>query len=260
MRTWIGAVAGIMGALLLSGLALAIAYTISIGITESAGNSYEMAPFMASMNNAWYANAHYMADDALDTRVLDGTADIPHMVTDNATWFVTSLARNSTKSLRFTTGNAPLTSFPIIPGAGGHVVVPYDSSLAPGDDFDYSFPCYINTDAVGSNVFLVPNTSDNSSAILISVTDYGQVTATVEAGSGGPLVLNPSFNGYTDTINEPDGEAWGPSRPRSGQRGALAASTSMQQTSCQLVRSIQTSGFTCTVRSWHSTCLATPAL
>ncbi len=138
----------ILIAIILSIVAIPVlADTINITVTESEGISYDMLPLIYSIDNA---GSGY----GLDTRVRDSLDnDLPHMVADDKTLFVSDITGNSTSDFEYISDEEPLINMPVICGYDGEVYVLDDNSLEPkSNSVRIEFDGYIKND-VGGVVF-----------------------------------------------------------------------------------------------------------
>ncbi len=119
-----------------------IAYTLSV--VNSGSENYDAIGLAMSSNNTMLAERHYISANGLDTRVYDGATAVPHMLTDNATWFVTELDSFQSKSLVYSGGYEPLDSMYIIPGFGGYITTADNASLELGNAFEISITGYFD--------------------------------------------------------------------------------------------------------------------
>ena len=98
-------------------------------------------------------NGFITTSTALDTRVetLGGTAQRHMMVEDRIMVFCPTLNGYSQLNWYLTTGNTPLTSFPVIVGYGGNVTVTDTAALEPGGSFNITFSGYVDTSTSNSD-------------------------------------------------------------------------------------------------------------
>jgi hypothetical protein len=136
---------------------LAYLYYAPVTITESAGTSYDVLALSFNMSILYLiTNGFITTSTALDTRIttLDGTAQ-PHMVAnDKVLTVVTNLAGNTSVNRYFITGEATLSSFPIITGYNGYVTVNDTADLEPGDVYAFGVVAYFDTSA-GADKYVI---------------------------------------------------------------------------------------------------------
>ena len=137
---------------LASGTVLAAySYYATVQVQETGGiNSYDYLPIIVDIDNDYLANNGYMSLTGLDTKVLSGSTPLKHMVADDKTLFVApSVEADSTGNYKYTLGNSPLDSFPVIVGEDGYVTITDDDTLDGGvggmDDFEFEQKGYVNT-------------------------------------------------------------------------------------------------------------------
>jgi len=125
--------------LLLTNTVLA-AYYIDIDVTESNGTNYDMLAMKTSMDVDYLVSNGFIADDGLDVRLKNSQgADLPFMLADDKLMFASAIEANKTTGLQITTGNTPLSSFPIVVGDGGYVTIADNANLEPGNNFEIEF-------------------------------------------------------------------------------------------------------------------------
>jgi hypothetical protein len=175
---------------------LATAYSYNLTIVNT-GGALTNTPFLVTMPNTAMAANGFMAANARDTQVLDGTAVLPHLVCDDKTLFVGNIAAGQTKTFQFTSGNTPAASMPIIVGQDGYVTIPYNANLEPGsDDFQIEISGYFDT-SPGTDKYIL----NQVGGITIQVTANQQITATITTTGGDiVLVVNGVSSGYHTLI------------------------------------------------------------
>ena len=183
-----------VGTLTFAAPVLAYSYYANIQVAETDGNAYTNFPYIAAIDNDYLATNNYIEATGLDTRVLSGSAEIPHLVTDNKTLFVApSIPANSTGNFKYTFGNDDLTSMPIIVGNGGYVTIADAPALEGGSNFKFEFDGYINTGAITSNTSSVasgtshtinlPSGMQADDLVIVMVAVYG-TSANITWGTG----------------------------------------------------------------------------
>jgi hypothetical protein len=158
---------------------LATIRTWTIQATETTGFDLVSAPFKVTMDIPSFISSGYMASDGLDSQILDGSTQIPHMIATDGIWFVGDINSHATKNFTLTTGNTPSSSMPIIVGNGGYITTPYNAAIAPTGDWEID----ISTDTLDSTV-----TDDKfllyTDKITIKATDYQEITAEINTDAG----------------------------------------------------------------------------
>ena len=137
----------------------AYTYYASIQVQETDGNNYEYLPIIADIDNDYLSDNGYISLTGLDTRVLSGSTEIPHMLSDDKVLFVPSATgAYSNENYKYTLGNADQPDFPIIVGHDGYMTVDDADSLDGGvggmDEFEFELDAYVDTDA-GANKRLI---------------------------------------------------------------------------------------------------------
>lgn len=150
LKAWLLALISV--ALIASSALAAIAYSASITVVETGGNTYEMLGCNQTANVDYMAIEYFDGVEGLDTRVLSGATEQKHMLADDRIMFATPLPANSSKTLSFTTGSSNLSSFAIIPGYSnnssvGYISVSDNANLELSDNFTYQTTGWIDTDA-----------------------------------------------------------------------------------------------------------------
>ena len=181
---------------LLAAPVYAYLYRAPIAITESSGTSYTGLPVIITAPVTWLvANGFTTTSTALDTRVETG-AGIPvlHMMADNKILtFLPTLEANSQVNRYFTTGNTPLTSFPVIVGDGGYVTIADASGLELGNDFEIEFEGWVDTSSDGNLV--------NKTDAFKIYTESGDVKSWIP--NSGTVTLVPDGPGdYTNIASQ----------------------------------------------------------
>ncbi len=132
----------------------AISYTADVVVSETDGNSYNMLGMRYGLDVATLETEGYITNTGLDTRVEVGATAYPHMLAEDKLMFADTVGASSSKTYQFTTDNAALSSFDIIPGYGGYVTVSDAAALELGNNFEIEQKGYVDTDA-GSDKNLV---------------------------------------------------------------------------------------------------------
>jgi len=140
--------------LLIPSVVLAYTYTTSITAIESDGNSYTQLPVIATVNNQYLADNGYISSTGLDTKVLRGATELPHMLANDKTLFCSAMSANEQSNFNYTFGNTALESFPIIVGHGGYVTVSDDGSIELSNTFAIELKGYVDTSS-GSDKNLI---------------------------------------------------------------------------------------------------------
>lgn len=133
---------------------LAQEYTADVYTAEVNGNDYDMYPALIPLNVTGLVADNYITATGLDTRVMEGTTQLPHMLANNKLLFANELPGNSSNTVQFTTGNAALTDTDVVVGYGGYVTIPNNAALEPAADFEFDQTGYIDT-SVGLRKALV---------------------------------------------------------------------------------------------------------
>ena len=195
---------------LVASVTLAYSYYAIVQVQEADGNSYTYLPIIASIDNDYLADNGYIGITGLDTRVLSGSTELKHLVTDDKTLFVApTVGANSTGNYRYTLNNDDLDSFPVIVGSGGHITVPSDigDDMQLGDDFEIELEGYVDTDS-GSNKRLIykqnafevwVSDDEEISASILHSTNF--ITARTETYVNVSTLADP----YNITVTKPTG-------------------------------------------------------
>jgi hypothetical protein len=130
--------------ILLIAVPVLAAYYATVQVVESDGISYSMLPIMADLDTDTLTSYHYITSTGLDTRVTTGSGTpMPHMLTDDKLLFASPINADTTYNYKFTTGNTPLTSFPIITGDGGYVTITDHDNLELSNNFEIEFEGWV---------------------------------------------------------------------------------------------------------------------
>lgn len=130
----LGVLIGLVTTLVVTVSVLAASYSAPLVLTESLGTDYDMLAANVTMDIDGLADLGMLSTTGLDTRILYGTSELPHLLTEDKALFVLPVAGNTQYPLTFTTGNDALSYFDIITGPGGYVTVPF---ATPSDDFEW---------------------------------------------------------------------------------------------------------------------------
>ena len=103
------------------GLAFAASSLFQFRVSNTSGTDYSMVSVMLTSNTTGLVARGSISSTGLDTRVLNGTVPVPHMLVDNRTVVAIPTNTSSNTTLTFTSGNIPLSSFKIIPGSNGYI-------------------------------------------------------------------------------------------------------------------------------------------
>jgi len=166
-----------MLALLIAVPVLAYTYSASITVTESDSVGYEMLPIIVTVNNTYLRDHGYISTNGTDTRVLEASNVLHHMMADNKTLFCANISAGSQVNFDYTLGNSPLSSFPVIVGYGGYVTASDDSSIELGDNFSFEVNGWIDTDN-GTNKNLIYK--QNAFRLYVSENVSGNITAEID--------------------------------------------------------------------------------
>ena len=132
-------------------VALAYSWYIDFTVTESSGTAYTSLPIGAPAANAYYSANGYISATGLNTRVYDSAnSTMPHMLTEDTTWFTAAQPANNSQVFRYTLGESALSAFKVIPGYSGNITTSDNANLELGSVFDISIAGYFDT-AAGSD-------------------------------------------------------------------------------------------------------------
>lgn len=166
-------------------LASAVSWSANVYISNNTTSAYTNLPYGLTVNNTYLAANGYMGAQGLDTRVLQGTTQLPWLVCDNKTMTVLpSLPAAGQLSLQYTTGNSDTTAFSFIAGQGGYVTVNDTASMEPSSNFTLDIDGYVDP-SVSVNVV-------GKSGALNLATGSGNVTFVVPGGSTYPIISSNS--------------------------------------------------------------------
>ena len=175
-----------------SGVVLAAySYQANIQVQETSSNSYTYLPIIASIDNDYLSANGYISLTGLDTRVLSGSTELKHMLSDNKTLFVVpSVGANSTENYKYTLGNTASGSFPIIVGRNGYITTADADALEPVDNFTIEQKGYVDVSSDGNK-----NLVYKQGAFKTYIGAAGSITSTI--GGGFPTIAATN----TSTVN-----------------------------------------------------------
>lgn len=163
-------------------------YYANISVTETAGNTYGNLPLSVSVDNTNLASNYYIRNDGLDTRVtMASGTELPWMVVDDKVMTVVpAVPPYSLGNYHYTTGNATIKNMDIITGQDGYITTADAEALEPGDNFSIETSGYVDTTALGEDIF------NKSGAVSLSVspTTSGTITAKINPGAGNVVKYN----------------------------------------------------------------------
>lgn len=159
---------------------LAYSYSATITLAETTGTGYTMISLIADINNTDLITGGYMLSSGLDTRVMDGSTALPHMISDDKTLFNLAVPADSTMSLDYIMGNAPLTSFYVTVGYDGYVTTADDPAIEMGDEFYLAVVGWIDTIAGADRDMWF---KDSACRLRIDAVTDGTVTFAITGGA-----------------------------------------------------------------------------
>jgi len=173
----------------------AYSYYVTIQVQETNGTDYDYLPIMANVDNDHLANNGYMSITGLDTRILSGSTELEHMVTDDKVLFVPpSTDGNGTSNYKYTLGNSLLSDFPIIVGDGGYITVSDDATLELGNDFEIEVSGWVDTDSgIGKNIVY----KEDAFWVRVSDIDDGTIESVIYDYTD-PIDVTPGAGIWTD--------------------------------------------------------------
>jgi hypothetical protein len=186
----------------------AVTYQFTITVTESAGNAYTNLPLLFNYNVTGLVTGHYISATGLDTRVMDGTTVLPHMLASDRIATVANVSARTSKGLKFTTGNVALTSFPLIVGVGGYVTTADNAKWEPHDNFSLEVSASVsaNTTTIYKKLDALKAGPDSSPTETLTATGIAAGTHVIKVGTtstgiGPDITLRP--NGPGDQTDIP---------------------------------------------------------
>jgi len=185
----------------------AYTYYANILVQETDGNDYDYLPIIADVDNDYLSDNGYISLTGLDTRVLSGSTELPHMLSDDKVLFVPeSTDAHSTSNYKYTLGNDGQPDFPIIVGNNGYITTADDANLELASEWEIEQSGYIDVTAdTNKDLVIKPDafrTYIQAAGTIRSTTlAIGAVFPTVDATNGGNEVINTTDH----TINLPAG-------------------------------------------------------
>jgi len=160
----------------LGGIALG-AYALDIVVTENGTATHAMLGCNHTLNIAYMASHDFCGSQALDTRVVQGSAVKPHMPVSDRLMFAVPVGISSSQALQFTTGSTNLTDFHIIPGYSANSTVGYvsvadnNTNLELGDNFTIEQVGWVDTTyEIFVENFLTYTEEDDNNKLTVTAT------------------------------------------------------------------------------------------
>lgn len=191
--------------LLLTQTALA-AFTALIQVVNTSGTVFDMMAANVTTNIKFMAdNGYFGGNQGLDTRVLLGTAERPHMLADDRLMFALPVPLASSQTLTFSTGSSNVALFPVIVGESGNITFADASNIELSDNFTYEFVGYVNTDN-GTLKNLI--NKEGVFRVFVSDTVSGNITAVIGSLTPADITLRPDGAGDETNIAGSTGTHW----------------------------------------------------
>lgn len=178
-------VASIIALILIISLVIPIigtsSYTGIITVANTSVTSYTNQPINMSMDITALASNYWISSTGLDTRVRSSNTELPHMLANDKLLFVSDINASQSKQLKFSTGNTPLESFPIIVGDGGYITISDNANLELGNRFNVEWAGMITSGTTGLLVgkglaFVCTVSNGNANAAIIDTLRTETVT------------------------------------------------------------------------------------
>jgi len=202
-----GLVLGLFLVLLLTVPVVAATYTAPVTLTEEGTTGYDMLPVSVAVDNDNLVDLGIMSSTGLDTRVLQGSTELPHMVVNDYLWFALPVVQGNQYPLKYTFGNTALSSFPVIVGDGGYIVITDDADLELDGDFEIEYDGWVDTTAPTypkveatttgyddsstlTHVMDVPAGAEEGDLLIIMAVCYGSASAPVITWPSGFINLD----------------------------------------------------------------------
>ena len=182
----------VIAAALIAVPVLAHSYTASISVTESSSNDYTQLPIIATINNQYLIDNGYITSTGLDTKVLKGGSELPHMLTGDKTLFCSNINASEQTNFNYTLGNSALDAFPVIVGYSGYITVSDHADLELGDSFEIELRGYVDTSAGSDKNLIFKN-----AAFKLYISAAGSIKAEI---TGGTSVTATSISSGVHTI------------------------------------------------------------
>lgn len=166
----------IIGGLVLASPTLADSweYRIELNAKDNSGSSRTYEPVLTGISGENLVDYGYIKSTGLDSRVIEGVTNFPHMVADDEIAFVIpDFDAYSVSTPSFYTGYSPDNSdMEIVIGNDGYVETTDISSMEiGGNTFDLEYDTYINVDRQGTIVY------KEDSFVCYSEADGSNITA-----------------------------------------------------------------------------------
>ena len=161
---------------------LAVAYTLTMHVTEEDGNDYDMIATQSLFGIEWMVDTGYMQSDGLDTLAMTQSDQLlPHLLATDRILTALPVPAFAWLTLHITTDNSPKCSMDIINGYDGYDTITDDASLELSDDFKIDIFAYIDTDSGANKNIIYKN-----GAIRLYVSNDEEITLTI---TGGPTLV-----------------------------------------------------------------------
>ncbi len=157
------------------GLWAAGVYRAVVEVQDSSNTARSSIPVLVTMNITGMVSNGLLGSSGLDSRVFDGSAELPYMVVSDRIGLVVDLTQYQQKALRFETLYSPAnTSFDFIPGGSGLITLADAAAVEIGDNFEIEFEGYVDTSA-GDDRDLV----DKVSSFRLYNSGIDEITASI---------------------------------------------------------------------------------
>ena len=155
-------------------LAATIICEADITVVEDGTAGYDMTSIIASADVDFLVSDGFITSTGLDTRVVKGGTEVPHMLADDKVLFADAVGISTTNLYTFQTGQSALTEYQIILGGDGYITTTDDASLELGDDFIIEYDGYIDT-TIAADKFIVNKNSAFTLQVLPDLTNQGHI-------------------------------------------------------------------------------------
>lgn len=171
-----------------------------VTIIDTSGTARTNLPVLLGFAGQNMVDAGYMASDGMDTRMRQGSTDIPYgLSTTQVPVYVDSLSANGQKTYNFYTDYSPVqTTLDIMVGNGGYITVSDAAALELGNNFEIEQDGYVDTSS-GSNKNLVYK----QDAFTTYISAASEITSSIHNG-----VLGDSYTTGEDQGVESYGVIW----------------------------------------------------
>jgi len=127
-------------------------YHADITVSDNTSSDRVGVPSLIPFGTTQAVVFGYIDADGMDTRMFEGTGEVPYMVADDRVGILSeTLLADQERGYRLETGYSPVNdAFGIIPGGGGYVTTPDAAMLEQADNFTIEQSGWIDTTSINN--------------------------------------------------------------------------------------------------------------